>query len=383
MSTWHVDREPLARLRPRRVDVADAFSIEAHLLACDDCQAAVAPRSAPARLDATWAEIVDPLDAPRLGPVERAAGAARRARARRAAARRHARRCTLSWFVAVARGAGRSRSPPRIRASAGCVVPVPRGAVAGRRRRRGVHARARSRPTSWASPPRSRAFGCCSCATGRCSSPRSLLAGLVGALALPGRGLDGGRLAAALARRSRCAASRSPRTSPHDRVRRRDGGMAGDRDAERRRRGDRARRVPTAARSSRSSRSPPWRPPCSSHHRDRLDLGRGSDAHDRPRDRVCKRLGTTRALAGVSLGSDTGSPACSAPTARARRRSCGSSPPCCGPTRAASGSSAATRRRGRAAGHPAPPGLHAAGAGLPRALHRLRVRRLRRHPQGA
>ena len=99
--SWHVDPTALAAYAGGESDVADAFSIEAHLLACDGCNAAVAPMVAPARLEAAWEEIVDRLDAPRPGPVERAL--------RRAGLPEHLARLlaatpslTVSWLVAVA-----------------------------------------------------------------------------------------------------------------------------------------------------------------------------------------------------------------------------------------------------------------------------------------
>ena len=99
--SWHVDPEALGAYARGESDVAEGFSIEAHLLACDGCKAAVAPMVAPARLDAAWAEIVDRLDAPQLGPVERLL--------RRAGLPEHLARLlaatpslTVSWLVAVA-----------------------------------------------------------------------------------------------------------------------------------------------------------------------------------------------------------------------------------------------------------------------------------------
>src|SRR6187549_3008494 len=128
--SWHVDPEALGAYARGESDVAEGFSIEAHLLACDGCKAAVAPMVEPARLDAAWAGIVDRLDAPQLGPVERLL--------------RHA---VADRLLARRRGPGpgvRGRRRPS-RRSRGAVVRVPRRAVAGGRRRRGVRARARSR----------------------------------------------------------------------------------------------------------------------------------------------------------------------------------------------------------------------------------------------
>jgi hypothetical protein len=63
--TWHVGDELLVAYARGDVDAANAYSVEAHVVACHACQAAVATLVAPERLDANWLEIVDALDAPR------------------------------------------------------------------------------------------------------------------------------------------------------------------------------------------------------------------------------------------------------------------------------------------------------------------------------
>jgi hypothetical protein len=70
MSTWHVEGARLAAYARGDVDDAEAFSVEAHVVSCVHCQTAVGTWLEPERLDATWADIVDTLDAPRPGFVE-------------------------------------------------------------------------------------------------------------------------------------------------------------------------------------------------------------------------------------------------------------------------------------------------------------------------
>jgi hypothetical protein len=70
MTTWHLDHELADRYRHGRVTPVLAASVEQHLLACAPCRSLV-PADEP-RLDAVWAEIVDRVEAPRVGLVERA-----------------------------------------------------------------------------------------------------------------------------------------------------------------------------------------------------------------------------------------------------------------------------------------------------------------------
>jgi hypothetical protein len=66
----HVEAELLAAYASGDVDGAHAFSIEAHVVDCADCQAAIGRVVARERLQRVWADIEDRLDAPRVGPVE-------------------------------------------------------------------------------------------------------------------------------------------------------------------------------------------------------------------------------------------------------------------------------------------------------------------------
>jgi len=68
--TTHVEAELLAAYASGDVDGAHAYSVEAHVVGCADCQAAVGRLLAPARLERGWADIEYRLDAPRAGPVE-------------------------------------------------------------------------------------------------------------------------------------------------------------------------------------------------------------------------------------------------------------------------------------------------------------------------
>jgi hypothetical protein len=72
--TKHVEPELLAAYAGGDVDGAHAYSIEAHVVDCADCQAAIGRLVAPARLQRVWADIEDRLDAPPVGPVEAVLG---------------------------------------------------------------------------------------------------------------------------------------------------------------------------------------------------------------------------------------------------------------------------------------------------------------------
>jgi hypothetical protein len=74
MSTgpWHLDDDLLDTYAEERpMTPALTASVEAHLERCSHCQIRLAPSAAPTRLEAVWADIVDALDAPRAGPLER------------------------------------------------------------------------------------------------------------------------------------------------------------------------------------------------------------------------------------------------------------------------------------------------------------------------
>lgn len=66
----HVESELLAAYASGDVDGAHAYSIEAHVVDCPHCQAAVGRLVAPARLQRVLADVEDRLDTPRAGPVE-------------------------------------------------------------------------------------------------------------------------------------------------------------------------------------------------------------------------------------------------------------------------------------------------------------------------
>lgn len=71
MST-HADPDLLCAYATGEIDAVDAFSVEAHVVQCPACQAAVAPLVAEARLRRVLADVEDELDAPPIGATERA-----------------------------------------------------------------------------------------------------------------------------------------------------------------------------------------------------------------------------------------------------------------------------------------------------------------------
>jgi hypothetical protein len=72
MTTWHAEDDLLVRYARGAIDPANAASVEAHLTACEQCRAAFsAAASDQAELDASWANLVDQLDRPRVGIIER------------------------------------------------------------------------------------------------------------------------------------------------------------------------------------------------------------------------------------------------------------------------------------------------------------------------
>jgi hypothetical protein len=68
--SWHVETEALESYARGTIDEASAFSIEAHLLSCDDCRERVGGLADEHRLEQVWAEIQEVVDAPHGGPVE-------------------------------------------------------------------------------------------------------------------------------------------------------------------------------------------------------------------------------------------------------------------------------------------------------------------------
>ena len=381
--------DTLARVRRRPGRRAAAASVEAHLTPCADCRAQLAPagRRRPARRRSGTRSTTG-WSAPRPGSIERLL---RRVGVGEDTARLLAATpsLTASWLGALAARAGvRRRSPPTRRPTALLAVPHAGADAAGRGRRRGVrpaadpaHELARRRAVL-AAPAAAAPRG------GRRRRPRCVLAVLARRCSCPSEGWTAAAwllpalaltsltlaLSAPRRRRSWAAAARAaalgrsvarrpcaPATATARRVRRRRPARVPRR---RRRRGRRRRRA--------SDRSRP-----------RL----GGALHDRRSSRR-RRHQVASAAPGRSTASRSApapaSPACSARTAPARPRCCGSSPPCSrrdagavrllGPRPGDAGDRLAIRRR---LGYlPQEPGFH-------RDFTVVRVRRLRRHPQGA
>jgi hypothetical protein len=68
---WHADAATLERYAAGTIDGVTADSLEAHLIACDGCRGALAAGVDARELDRMWSEVVDGLDVPRAGAVER------------------------------------------------------------------------------------------------------------------------------------------------------------------------------------------------------------------------------------------------------------------------------------------------------------------------
>jgi hypothetical protein len=69
MST-HIQAELLNAYARGDVDGAHAYSIEAHVVRCAECQASIGGLVAADRLERVWADVEDRLDAPRVVPLE-------------------------------------------------------------------------------------------------------------------------------------------------------------------------------------------------------------------------------------------------------------------------------------------------------------------------
>jgi hypothetical protein len=68
--SWHVQPELLEQYASGDVDQLQAYSIEAHLPACEDCRRQIAILADDGRLARVWADIEARIDAPARGPVE-------------------------------------------------------------------------------------------------------------------------------------------------------------------------------------------------------------------------------------------------------------------------------------------------------------------------
>ncbi len=70
-TTWHANADLLARYASGAIDDARAYSLEAHLMACEVCRSSFAEHADKHTLERAWEGVVDRLDAPRPGIVER------------------------------------------------------------------------------------------------------------------------------------------------------------------------------------------------------------------------------------------------------------------------------------------------------------------------
>lgn len=71
MNDWHADPESLARYAAGSLAGPRAASVEAHLLACAHCRGELAGRADTQRLAAVWGGVIDLVDRPTPGLVER------------------------------------------------------------------------------------------------------------------------------------------------------------------------------------------------------------------------------------------------------------------------------------------------------------------------
>jgi len=71
MTDWHIDEKHLALYAQGQGRLSFGASVEAHLLSCARCRALVTPAVELDRLERLWAEVVERIDPPRPGVVER------------------------------------------------------------------------------------------------------------------------------------------------------------------------------------------------------------------------------------------------------------------------------------------------------------------------
>ncbi|HEY3009333.1 MAG TPA: hypothetical protein VGJ63_14875 [Micromonosporaceae bacterium] len=71
MTGWHVDEETLRLYARGQGQLSFGASVEAHLISCARCRALLTPAVDVDRLERLWDEVVERVDAPRPGVVER------------------------------------------------------------------------------------------------------------------------------------------------------------------------------------------------------------------------------------------------------------------------------------------------------------------------
>src|SRR5215468_4311066 len=71
VAAWHAEGEALRAYGEGRLDTAGRWSVEAHLTACADCRLQTRALVDPARLERLRATLIETLDVPRAGAVER------------------------------------------------------------------------------------------------------------------------------------------------------------------------------------------------------------------------------------------------------------------------------------------------------------------------
>jgi hypothetical protein len=71
MTSWHVDEQLLDRYVTGDAPPGLAASVEAHVVRCAECRGRMVPAVELPRLDRVWSEVLERLDAPVPGPVER------------------------------------------------------------------------------------------------------------------------------------------------------------------------------------------------------------------------------------------------------------------------------------------------------------------------
>ena len=336
MTTWHLDPDMARRYAGGGTAPAFAASVEQHLTGCPDCRALVPQDDA--RVDRVWAEVLDAVEAPRVGPLE---AVLRRLGVSHPTARLVAATPTLrgAWLLAslavVLLAAAAAQAGPRgtlMFVALAPVLPVLGVALAFGDRTDPTLEVAVASPYSLvrllaartsfvvATSILPRCWCRCCRATGSSRSP-----GCVPALAMCAA-VRGGAARAAGSPRPRSPSGGSPGRWPvlHRGVARRPA--------------PRPRPAPQPRRARRGRREHRPSPPRARGPVQEEPMTPTIEAHD-----LVRSYGRFRALDGMELATYPASPASSAPTAPGRRPCCGCSPPCPASTPAACGSWARTR----------------------------------------